>query len=137
MNLAILTTLIIVTYGGDVKVTEGLSDEACRQASCVAEHGVSCEEQKAREAEEMRRYDEASRIEDERHRAWAMTHPAEMAQCKAEDAKQTAPSLSVIINGDCYQRNHPISTNLYATAVHWTSPESPKFLRCVRPIPSE
>jgi hypothetical protein len=77
---AVFAVLIIQTYGGEVHVTEGLSDHACAEAKCVAEWGMTCADAEAQAKatwETMKREDAA----------YVAAHPKEVAACKAREAK--------------------------------------------------
>lgn len=126
IRLALLTTLIVVTYGNDVKVTENLTEDGCRQAACVVAFGRSCEEQKSFEAEERKRWAEERAAQAAKEAAWEAANPKIVAACKVDDAKEAA-----FTEDSCYNRHH-LSALTLSAGVTYTRPDAPRYVRCVR-----
>lgn len=116
---ALTAVLIIQTYGGDVKVTEGLSDHACVEALCVAKDGMTCAE---REDNERVR----AKYQAEAFARWAAEHPNKVASC----------SLSEMVEGNTFSimgcgtdQTHSIGG---PTIINSVSVSDVKVARCVK-----
>lgn len=72
--LAIATSLIVQTYGGSMSVVEGLSDQACAEASCVALRGQTCEEADASDKARAARW-------EQQQEEWKKLNPKKAAAC--------------------------------------------------------
>ena len=70
----LLSALIVQTYNGEVHVTEGLSDHACAEAKCFAEHAMTCTIYDEMIEDQMKSYERESDV-------WAKAHPSKMAAC--------------------------------------------------------
>ncbi len=110
MNALIITAALIVqTWGGEVHVTEGLSDSVCEEARCIASEGMTCAESKTRAEAEAR----TASAEAEKH----------YAECLALQRSRPGVILTIQCNRDV----------IYGTGMlRSVWPSDTKLARCVK-----
>lgn len=130
MKAAILYTLILVTYGADVKHTDGFTSlRACEQAKSIAKTGktlekIEAEAQSAREAAAKRKAE------------WETTHPPR-PRLLPDDAcnNQWSPHPCRILDSGLVQDDEPPVTTWTGVVGYLTTDtdnaHSIKFAECV------
>ena len=77
--------LVVVTYGGNVSVTQSLDDHACTEAKSVALYGKSIEAKAADDAAAAKAALKWQAEQDAAQAAWEKANPKIAARCKAHE----------------------------------------------------
>ena len=85
MNFTVMAALVTLAANGQLSVNENLTDVQCKEASCVALYGMSCEENEKSYTDAQAAYKKEQAELDQKQEKWELNNPQNQKICTIKD----------------------------------------------------